>query len=335
MCNMKKKGKLISVIVPVFNVELYLEKCIKSILGQSYSNLEVIFVDDGSMDKSAEILDMYAQNDSRVRVIHQTNKGPSAARNTGLNICRGDYIGFVDADDWISETMFEILLDNAEKEKADISIVGYAMTWENGKVQKKSNEEDFFVWNRTEAIKEWMTQKKFKGFMCDKLFAADLFQDLRFPENQHYMEDVSIGLNLFDSAKKVVYDGKICYFYLQQEKSITNQSFSEQEFIGINEVEKMLEYSSNSGNIYELEANIRYVSTMFIIIERIINSNAKEYYNRIDEMKQEISCRRKYIYRSSLGRSEKILFLLSSSRMPISWVVRLKRILIMIRRSMI
>lgn len=333
MYDIEDEKILISIIVPVFNVEQYLEKCINCILGQSYSNLEVIFVDDGSIDRSGEILDTYAKKDSRIQVIHQKNKGPSAARNTGLSICKGDYIGFVDADDWISETMYETLLYNAEKERADISIIGYAMVWKNGKVQKKSNEEDLFVWNRTEAMKEWMSQKRFKGFMWDKLFRASLFQNLRFPEAQHYMEDVAIGLNLFGSVEKVVYEGRICYYYLQHEKSITNQRFSENEFIGIYEAEKMLKYSADHGNEYEIEANIRYVTIAFTIIERIINFGAKEYYAQIDEIKKEIRCRRKYIYQSALRKSEKIILILSCSKLPIWWIVKLKAVLLTLKRS--
>ncbi|MBO7334370.1 MAG: glycosyltransferase, partial [Lachnospiraceae bacterium] len=117
--------ELISVIVPVFEVEKYLKECIESILNQTYTNLEIILVDDGSPDKCGEICEEYAKTDNRIIVIHHENKGLSSARNRGLDIATGDYIGFVDSDDKIAPDMFEILLNNLKQYDADISICGF------------------------------------------------------------------------------------------------------------------------------------------------------------------------------------------------------------------
>ncbi len=105
--------KKVSVIVPIYNAEKYLNKCLESIIGQTYKNLEIILVDDGSSDNSPTICDAWAQIDSRIRVIHKKNGGVSSARNAGIDLAQGDYIGFVDADDWIEPNMYEVLINNA------------------------------------------------------------------------------------------------------------------------------------------------------------------------------------------------------------------------------
>ena len=115
-------GERISVIVPVYKVEPYLRKCLDSIVNQTYRNLEIILVDDGSPDNCGRICDEYAERDKRIRVIHQKNGGVSSARNEGLKIASGDWIGWVDSDDWIEPDMFEYLLENAKKSKADIAV---------------------------------------------------------------------------------------------------------------------------------------------------------------------------------------------------------------------
>ena len=117
MCNAK-----ISVIIPVYNREKSLKKCLDSVMGQTYKNLEIILVDDGSKDSSGVICDEYAAGDSRIKVIHQQNAGVAAARNAGLAMATGDYIGWVDSDDWIEPDMYECMLDNAQKYEADIVV---------------------------------------------------------------------------------------------------------------------------------------------------------------------------------------------------------------------
>ena len=121
--------KKISIIVPIFNIEKYLSRCLDSILEQTYKNLEVILVDDGSVDNSGMIADKYARKDQRIKVIHQVNQGVSAARNTGIDLATGDYIGFVDGDDYIEPDMYEILMRIIEEQQVDIAHCGYQMVY--------------------------------------------------------------------------------------------------------------------------------------------------------------------------------------------------------------
>lgn len=115
---------LISIIVPVYNVEPYVSKCLESILRQTYQNIEIIIIDDGSTDGGSDICDAYAHKDKRIKVIHQSNEGVSGARNVGLRIAKGEFIGFVDSDDWIEADMYEYLLQNIQQQDADIAICG-------------------------------------------------------------------------------------------------------------------------------------------------------------------------------------------------------------------
>ena len=245
----EKQRDLVSIIVPVYNVEKYLEKCLDSLIDQTYRNLQIILVDDGSGDSSGTICDRYAAQDNRIQVIHKKQSGVSAARNTGLEAVKGSYICFADSDDWIDEKMIETMYENMVEEKAQISIIGYDMVWEDGRCQKKSDENAYYVWNQREAIAQWMTQKIFKGFMWDKMFAREIFAGIRFPEDRSYMEDVAIGLDLFARAETVVYSGKIGYHYLQRQGSATNSGFQERELLGITEAEKMIRFSKETSGV--------------------------------------------------------------------------------------
>ena len=127
----------ISIVVPIYNVEKYVKKCIESLIKQTYKNIEIILVDDGSTDSSAEIIDEYANKDSRIIAIHQKNKGVSSARNTGLKAARGEYIGFVDPDDYVDCQMYEVMVNKLQASLADLVVCGYSKIWESSKKTEK------------------------------------------------------------------------------------------------------------------------------------------------------------------------------------------------------
>ena len=135
-----KKNNLISIIVPIYNVEKYLKKCIDSIINQTYKNLEIILVDDGSPDNCGKICDEYAKKDNRIKVIHKENGGVSSARNVGVENATGEYIGFVDSDDYIEKDMYEVLINNLKKENADISIISNYEVYKNKIIENKKKE---------------------------------------------------------------------------------------------------------------------------------------------------------------------------------------------------
>ena len=160
---------LISIIVPVYNVKNYLEKCLQSICGQTYKNLEIILIDDGSSDGSGELCDLFAQRDGRIKVIHQTNAGQSAARNRGLAVAQGELLGFVDSDDWIEPDMYEFLYHLLKENGADISICShYIETAVKTRVKHSSGQ--FSSFSREEAIRTLVEDKRIRNYMWDKLY---------------------------------------------------------------------------------------------------------------------------------------------------------------------
>ena len=167
-------SKLISVIVPVYNVEKYLEKCVSSIVNQTYKNLEIMLVDDGSTDSSGKMCDEFAKKDDRIKVIHKPNGGLSDARNSALKIAKGDYIGFVDSDDYIADDMFETLCDLMEDNNSDISIVSFYEIYNNKLIGVRDSKE-LENMTKLEAMKELLIDSKIQSYAWNKLFKRELF----------------------------------------------------------------------------------------------------------------------------------------------------------------
>ncbi len=172
---------LISVIVPVYNVEKYINKCIDSILAQTYKNLEIILVDDGSPDRCDQICDEYAEKDNRVRVIHKKNEGQAVARNYALEICKGDYIAFVDSDDFIEADMFEVMLNAISQGDYDVAVCGAKFCeCKTGRIQSVSYVNRKLSGDASLLIKRYLTGKV-RSVMWDKIYRAELFKTVRFP----------------------------------------------------------------------------------------------------------------------------------------------------------
>lgn len=211
-------NELISIIVPVYKVEPYIKRCVQSIIEQSYKNIEIILVDDGSPDKSGEICDEFSKKDERIKVIHKTNGGLSDARNAGLKIAKGEYIGFVDSDDYIENDMFECLYKLCTENKAQISIVSY-YEYYNGKLISVRKNDKLEKFNKTEAIKELLIDSKIQSYAWNKLFKRELFDGIIFPTNKNF-EDIATTLLLFEKAEKVVLLEEPKYHYLRRNDSI-------------------------------------------------------------------------------------------------------------------
>lgn len=211
-------SKLISVIIPVYNVEKYLEKCVKSVINQTYKNLEIILVDDGAKDNSGAMCDELAKLDDRIIVIHKQNGGLSDARNHGLNIAKGEYIGFVDSDDYIAEDMFETLYNTIVENEADISIVSFYEMY-NNKLIGGRDSGNLEIFNKLEAMKELLIDTKIQSYAWNKLFKRELFSDLKFPTGKNF-EDIATTLLLFEKCERVALLEKPKYYYLRRDDSI-------------------------------------------------------------------------------------------------------------------
>ena len=207
-----EKGR-ISVIVPVYNSENYLEKCVRSITAQTYPDLEIILVDDGSTDSSGRMCDSFAERDARIKVIHKENGGQSDARNCGLDIASGEYIGFVDSDDAVAPDMYEHMLENLFRENAQISCCGTKLLKEDGTASFYCDDLGYYcVFDKKEALIEFPNNRVITGSLCDKLFSRDVFEHIRLKTGSVFEDFLAIPYCLLE-AEKTVYSAEPLYYY--------------------------------------------------------------------------------------------------------------------------
>ena len=217
---MSQEKALISIIIPVYKVEKYLEKCIQSVINQTYENLQIILVDDGSPDNCGKICDDYAKKDHRIEVIHKSNGGLSDARNKGLEIAKGEYIGFVDSDDYIEADMYEVLYNLLKQYNADVSICNF-YTVSQGKISIKNADNGINEYNRIEILKEILLDKNIQSYAWNKLYKKELFDEIKYPIGKKY-EDIGTTFYLLEKCNKVVVTGKSEYYYINRQDSIVN-----------------------------------------------------------------------------------------------------------------
>lgn len=220
-----KKNPLISVIVPIYKVEDYLERCVDSIINQSYSNLEIILVDDGSPDNCPQICDNYAKQDSRVKVVHKVNGGLSDARNAGMEIATGDYISFIDSDDYVHTDMLNILLNVMLKENCEIAQCGTVKFNEGETVALNKIDYKVKVYNNKEALKELVNDGHFVQTVWNKLYRADVALKTPFRKGK-LNEDEFWTYLIFAESKKIAEVSADMYFYLQRSTSIMGENYS-------------------------------------------------------------------------------------------------------------
>lgn len=215
---------LITVVIPVFRTEQYLRKCMDSVIKQTYRNLEIILVDDDSPDNCPQLCDEYAREDDRVKVIHKSNGGVASAKNAGIDGASGDYIGFVDSDDWIEPDMYECLLELGQKCEAEIVMCGYIQ--EDG-IKRASHPIKTGVLNQKETVSSILMPNRFDGFTNNKLFSCRLLQDVDANgqmlkmRDDIFCEDLLYLCQLVKKTEKVAYTTKQCYHYLIRTDSET------------------------------------------------------------------------------------------------------------------
>lgn len=264
----------VSIIVPVFNAEKYLEECINSLVNQTYKNLEIIIVDDGSTDGSAAICDMWGNKDSRINVLHKRNEGLSSARNAGLEAVTGDYVAFVDSDDWIALDMYEFLLMNLYENDASISICSDYKVY-GSKIRRPEKKEHIFLkMNSSEAFKKINEIGYFGVGVWDKICKIELFDDLRFPIG-HTNEDYWVTYTLMDRADVIVYDSTPKYFYRQQKSSITHSHTI--DFNSIKSTKKMLKLVANKYPTALPYAKMGHVMALMGTYDSLLNDNAEKH----------------------------------------------------------
>lgn len=250
--NIKNSEVVISIIMPIYKAEDYLEKSITSILNQTFKNFELILVDDGSPDNSGKICDELAVNDNRIKVIHKKNGGASTARNAGLDIAKGEFIAFVDSDDWIEPTLFEILFNLAKKHDADISQCNYIKT-ENEDIKIENDKNEIIkTFNKIESLNNLYNEMYVSTVVLwNKIYKKSLFDEIRFP-NMRIFEDEAIMYKLLYKSNKLVYTNQKLYYYRNTPDSIMNAKFDKKRLCMLDVFDEKVRFMStlNNENIY-------------------------------------------------------------------------------------
>lgn len=216
---------LISVIVPVYKVEAYLDRCVQSIVDQTYQNLEILLVDDGSPDNCPAICDAWATKDSRIKVIHKENGGLSDARNAGMAVATGEFICFVDSDDYIAPNMYQLMKDRMTVDGSDIAACGVEMVWEDGSPSRQLTPAGNCVLSKEAAMEAVIQESWLKQPVWYKLYRGDLIRDISFPVGK-YHEDVFWTWQAVSRANRVSVFDTFCYFYVQRSGSIMSETYS-------------------------------------------------------------------------------------------------------------
>lgn len=279
----------LSIIVPVYNVEKYLEKCIDSILNQDYKNFELILVNDGSTDRSLEICKRYLSADKRIKLINKPNGGLSSARNAGLDIACGQYIGFVDSDDWIEKDMYYTLLNIADKYKSDIVQCEYESVMEDN---YKINNNQSIVTNFTnvQAIDQMYGDRYISSTVTwNKIYDKKLFENIRFPIGKLHEDEFTTYKLLYES-KIVTCTNKKLYYYRKTPNSIMNSKFSvkrldiiqalEEKKIFIKSINNKILYTKTIKAYNDMIINIYFACERDMINNKTHLSNLKEIFNK-------------------------------------------------------
>lgn len=303
-----EKIPLISVVVPIYNVEKYLEKCVKSIENQTYKNIEIILVDDGSPDDCGKICDLLSEQDSRIRVIHKKNGGLSSARNAGIDVAQGEYIGFVDSDDTIEPFMYEKLYTSLANNNHLLSVCAVNYVYEDGTIRTKSNLDNDRYFEFYDAMVEMNTHRIFDMGAWSKLYRRSLFENLRFPEGK-LSEDYYIMYKIFERAQGISYVSIPCYNYLQRQNSITKSSKinHDHEYAAKQQMEYLVKKYPNM----KVLAHTSYASAALTVYDSYIKNGVKCSNKDLKHFKSVIKENKEFINQADyLSKSKKIQFTL-------------------------
>ena len=284
----------ISVIVPVYNVEKYIAKCLDSILAQTYENIEILCVNDGSIDNSGKILDEYAARDSRIKVFHKENGGVSSARNLALENATGDYIAFVDSDDYIAPDMYESLLSALKENDADIAECSIAYVFEDGEI-KNGIKRGYYLTDTREILKAFFL-KDIGIINTTKLFSADVCRELKFNENYKVGEDSLFLYNALKKAKRIIGIDKIGYYYLQRNTSVMHNVVDKNKLKLFEIVDFWLNESQGDKELYAAAVKRDCVLSVFVLDSAI--KNRKENAGVVEMLRRRVLRHRKTILNS-------------------------------------
>lgn len=301
---------LISVIVPIYNVEKYLARCVDSIVNQTYKNLEIILIDDGSPDRCPQMCDDYAEKDSRIKVVHKKNGGLSDARNAGMAVATGEYISFIDSDDYVSDDFFECLLDVMNKENSDIVECSVVKFYEDNRFDEFSDDLSVKTYDTQDAMSALIAENPFHQHVWNKLYKTELVKDIPYAVGK-LNEDEFWTYQVFGRANKVSKLNKTMYYYFQRNSSIMGVGYNIRRLDALEGKANRQKYIENNFPDLSMQAKIDlYGSCMFAYQSvlkfmsgadkkkalELIRKYRKMYNLSFDEIKLADKSARKYFY---------------------------------------
>ena len=301
------KNDTISIVVPIYNVENYLEECIDSLISQTYSNLEILLIDDGSTDNSGKIADDYMKKDERIKVFHKKNGGLSDARNYGIIRAKGKYICFVDSDDYVSEDYVEFMMNNLIQNETKISACGYCYVFENKEI-KEIKEINYKEIKNKYLDDDAQIYSNVIGYFnisfCNKLFDITLFDNILFPVGKK-SEDWFIMYKILEKAGALYYDSTIKYYYRQRKGSISKDVMANTDCIEA--ASEVYHYFENNDRVKKYAAQSLVFAIIGIYNFYLCKDNNKE--KRKEYRKEVLKIYKKLTY-DKLSFSRKVqLFL--------------------------
>lgn len=293
---------LISVVVPIYNVEKYLKRCIESIRCQTYSNLEIILVDDGSPDNCGCICDDYRKKDNRIKVIHKENGGLSDARNAGIKIVNGKYLTCIDSDDFVSPYFIENLWNAVKESQCDIATSWFIEFYEGDSIPNphKLELKDVQVLSRECFYERMLYQKGVEISAWGKLYRSDLFKGIEYPVGKLY-EDIPTTYLLIEKVTKVAVIPNVDYYYFQRKTSIAQANFSIRKMDAINHMGNLKDFITLNYPVLRKAAECRYFSTVCNILFQIKET---EFEEQKRELWNEVKKYRYSVMTNSAGRKK-------------------------------
>ena len=304
----------VSIVIPVYNVEKYLERCLFSIVNQTYKEIEIILVNDGSKDNSGAICDQFVKKDSRAKVLHQENRGLSEARNTGLRNVTGDYVMFLDSDDWLEFDAIEFLLGQAISQNADMVVGGVFRT--SNVVEHPKNTPVSYLLTQEEYAKRYfkIESQTIEYYVWNKLYKREVVEGIEFPSG-FFAEDVPTMFRYILNSERIVVTDKIVYNYFINTSGLTAK-FTSKHFDVLKGWDLVCQYANESNNNrYKEWAQInRYRADLALLTEIALSLDYKNirivYKDQIQSMVDELKKNKKILLRQAIPVSRKILIIL-------------------------
>lgn len=292
----------ISVIVPVYNVEQYLERCVESIINQTYKNLEIILVDDGSTDSSGKLCDELAKKDDRIKVIHKENGGLSDARNRGEEISTGDYVIFIDSDDYIHLEMISSLYTQIRLGDADVSICGVMNVYSNSETPQCQNTKLFFTFNREGFLREYLIGERIPGGIWNKLIKKSITKKIKFPFGLIY-EDAYYQYELLKHCEKYAVNTQPYYYYFHRGNSITTRPYSRRDLVYVEIYRRYYGLVKEQYPALKEEGFFRLAYAYFFILDKML---LQDDYKKIEDYDEIVGFLKKNafkIFRNNIFRT--------------------------------